>query len=310
MESLVAKVEEEVRKRPWRGTLENKESEVTKELIQENEKSFTKKNKAFFQLAKMMKISESEDKEIKTPLDLPLVDGSMEVLMAVTLQNLCQPKNAQRRDAFANGKYMEINNEAAAGDFIIQELMAVLKSIVCEKGKKLTTDAQERMAKRGQSLFLQAPDFFTALAILANNRFSLKDRTQLFDIIIASPAKELQAQGAKDQLRALNLDFYAGQKLWVDAIRKKEEKVEFLRGFHYKVWQKFVAKSRTLSHEEFLAIFPEADYKVMLWGDCLDADGKPSKDPKKFWTYVNQRKQAKRKEKEQRKAAEAQAKKF
>ena len=105
---------------------------------------------------------------------------------------------------------MEIKNEAAAGDFIIQELMAVLKSIVCEKGKKLTTDAQERMAKRGQSLFLKAPDFFTALAILANNRFSLKDRTQLFEFIIASSAKELQGQAAKDQLRALNLDFYAG----------------------------------------------------------------------------------------------------
>lgn len=106
------------------------------------------------------------------------------------------------------------------------------------------------------------------------------------------------------------MDFYLGHKLWADAIKKKEEKAEFLRPLHFKVYQSMVTKRRALTQEEYVKIFPEADYKASLWNDCLDEGGKPSKNPKKFWTYVNERKQAKRKEKEQRKAAEAAKKKF
>ena len=59
-----------------------------------------------------------------------------------------------------------------------------------------------------------------------------------------------------------------------------------------------------------MAVFPEAKYKADLWDKCIDEKGAPKKNPKEFWTYVNAKKAVKRIEKEQRKAKEAQKKKF
>lgn len=149
MEALIKQTEDEVAKRPWRENLEKAESKISKDLISENKKSFTKKNAAFFELANLLKIAE-DDKKIESPLDLPMIDGNMEVLFAITVQNMLQPKNAQRRDAITSGQYIEICSAGAAGDFLIKQLLNSLKSSVLEKGKGLIANAQKKLSKRGQ----------------------------------------------------------------------------------------------------------------------------------------------------------------
>jgi len=53
-----------------------------------------------------LKIGNDEAKQIKSPLDLPLINGDTDVLFGIYVQNMLQAKNSQRKDAFANGSYV------------------------------------------------------------------------------------------------------------------------------------------------------------------------------------------------------------
>jgi len=69
--------------------------------IKEN---FEKRFSLYFQIMKDLKILEG-DKEVKSAIDIPLINGEIEVLFAIYFQNRLQPKNSQRRDAVTGGYY-------------------------------------------------------------------------------------------------------------------------------------------------------------------------------------------------------------
>jgi len=76
------------------------------------------------------------------------------------------------------------------------------------------------------------------------------------------------------------------------------------------VWLELVRRRRQITTNEFKTIFPEAGYKIDLWNECVDQNGDPKLNPKKFWEYVNNWKKNKREGKARRKAEEAAKKKF
>jgi len=71
--------------------------------------------------------------------------------------------------------------------------------------KVLIADAQRTLSNRGFNLFLQAPDFYHAAAVLVQSKLSFANRNQLFEDIID---KGDTCVAFKDKLRLLNMDFY------------------------------------------------------------------------------------------------------
>lgn len=173
----------------------------------------------------------------------------------------------------------------------------------------MITDAQKLLSNRGFNLMLQAPDFYHAAAVLIQSKLKWADRNKLFEEIIE---KGDSVVAFKDKLRLLNMDFYMNHRLYTDGFvkGKEEERAEATRQIHYRVWLELVRRRRQITTNEFKTIFPEAGYKIDLWNECVDQNGDPKLNPKKFWEYVNNWKKNKREGKARRKAEEAAKKKF
>jgi N-acyl-D-aspartate/D-glutamate deacylase len=199
------------------------------------------------------------------------------------------------------------NNEAKA--FLTDKLQELIKNQLQTRTKVLISDAQRTLSNRGLNLFLQAPDFYHAAAVLVQSKLTFANRNQLFEEVIE---KGETCVAFKDKLRLLNMDFYLEHRLYKDGYIKghEEERAEATRKIHYKVWLELVRRRRQLTANEFKQIFPEAGYKLDLWNETLDQNGQPRLNPKKFWTYVNEWKAKKREKKLKNKAEEAAKKKF
>lgn len=92
-------------------------------------------------MAKDLKISNDEVKEIKEPLDLPFIEGNIEVLFGIYAQNLLQAKNSQRKDAVANGLYVQIANSGDAQKMLALTLQELVKNKFNARTKVLAADA-------------------------------------------------------------------------------------------------------------------------------------------------------------------------
>ena len=86
------------------------------------ENLFTKKFSLFFELAKTFDIAVDAAHPVASPLDLPLIAGDLEILLGIYLQNVLQPKNAQRRDAVTNGTYVNIITHDHAVHYLTERL--------------------------------------------------------------------------------------------------------------------------------------------------------------------------------------------
>jgi hypothetical protein len=153
-------------------------------------------------------------------------------------------------------------------------LERAVKNKMQDRTKVLTADAQKTMSKRGFNLFLQAPDYHLAAAVVIQSKFKLTDREELYDVIID---KNETCPAFKDKLKLLNEDFYHSHRLFVNGYMpgQEAERAENTRKIHFKVWLNLVRRLRILTNSEFVAIFPEAAYKADLWIDTIDQDGKP-----------------------------------
>lgn len=211
------------------------------------------------------------------------------------------PKNAQRRDAITNKRYVEVITVGDATTFLKGVLETLLRSRVQAMGKELTAEAQAKLTKRGLSLFVTAPDAHYAAAVLASTRYTIQDRTEFYDAVINAAG----TPGCPDyerKLVLLNMEYYHGRRLYANGFKRLDERNEFLRPIHFKAWTDLVAKRKILTKAQFVKIFPDAAYKAELWDNCIDETGRPKNNPAKFWTYVNEKKKNKREKKALEKA--------
>ena len=117
MDDVHAIVQKESLTAPWKEALADEESKLSKQLVKEDKDFFNKGFRVFYQFAKLLQLRDGPE-EFNDPIKLPLIDGDKEILLAIHLQNLLQPKNAQRRDAITNKKYVEIFTNADATGFM------------------------------------------------------------------------------------------------------------------------------------------------------------------------------------------------
>ncbi len=111
----------------------------------------------------------------------------------------------------------------------------------------MIADAQKQLSSRSFNLFLLAPDFHYAAAIVVTSKFMLADRVTLYDQLID---KNDQVPALKDKLRLLNLDFYYNHRLFKNGYLPGQDKdhIENSRNIHYKVWLELVRRRRVLSN--------------------------------------------------------------
>jgi len=91
------------------------------------ENLFSKKFSLFFELAKTFDIAADPAHPVTAPLDLPLIAGDLQILLGIYLQNMLQPKNAQRRDAVTNGTYVNILTNEHAIRYLTEKLQDNMK---------------------------------------------------------------------------------------------------------------------------------------------------------------------------------------
>lgn len=154
-------------------------------------------------------------------MELPGINADFEVLLAIVFQNLQQPKNSQRKDAVASKNYREILNQESARSYLTESLTQSLTNKVNARTKEINNDAQKSLSKRGFNLFLLAPDFHLAAAIIATSKFTIANREELYNDLID---KNETVPAFKDKLRLLNLDFYYGHRLFKDGYLPGQEK--------------------------------------------------------------------------------------
>ena len=97
--------------------------------------------------------------------------------------------------------------------FLTENLTQNLTNRVQARTKEIASDAQKSLSKRGFNLFLLAPDFHYAAAILVASKFTLAERDDLFKELIE---KNEAVPAFKDKLRALNMDFYHNHRVFKD----------------------------------------------------------------------------------------------
>lgn len=182
---------------------------------------------------------------------------------------MLQAKNSQRKDAIANNSYVQIANTADSQKLLTAILNEILKNKLLARTKVLTADAQRTLSNRGLNLFLQAPDFYHAAAVLVSSKLRFTDRNKLFEEIIE---KGSTCAAFKEKLKLLNMDYFQNHRLFVDGfiIGKEADRAEATRQIHYKIWLELVRRRRELTTNEFKEIFPEAGYKIDLWNECID----------------------------------------
>lgn len=149
--------------KPWRKLLDEEKSGLST-MVKLGPHAFTGKLKVLVDIANELKLSDATD--ITDFMSLPLISGNRELMAAILLQNVMQPKNAQRREAITSKSYNELMTPAQAESYFADMLASNLKLELA--GRESTIRASFIQAASGQSanLFIEAPDIHFAAAVL------------------------------------------------------------------------------------------------------------------------------------------------
>jgi hypothetical protein len=166
--NIYAVVDEAVATKPWKKLLEEEKSGLAN-MVKMGPHAFTNKLKVLVDLANELKLSEGA--QIVDFLTLPMINGNREIMAAIMLQNVMQPKNPQRREAIASKSYNELKNAAEAEAYFSEMISQNLKIELA--GRESSIRAHYVQAASGQSAtyFLDAPDIHFAAAVLLQEGF-------------------------------------------------------------------------------------------------------------------------------------------
>jgi hypothetical protein len=85
MDGLIQVTQDKAISKPWKELLSNPESKLTKTIVSDAHAYFSKKFPAFYILMKHLKLS--GEAQVKLAQNIPLIEGDLEILLAIFLQN-------------------------------------------------------------------------------------------------------------------------------------------------------------------------------------------------------------------------------
>ncbi len=83
MDDIIARCDERVNEFPWLLHISNPESSVYKTFFADVDNQFNKRFTLFYIYTRFFKIVNDEGNSIKHPLELPLIDGNVELLFGI-----------------------------------------------------------------------------------------------------------------------------------------------------------------------------------------------------------------------------------
>lgn len=124
---------------------------------------FQKRNGPFFRISHEL----GATVELATTvLQLPIIDGNKEIMLAILFQNCMHPKNHQRRESAANNSYFEIKSQDDAHFYLQKILLSNLKIEISNRESQIMQSVQSTMSTEQVDLFFYAPDIYYAAAVM------------------------------------------------------------------------------------------------------------------------------------------------
>ena len=211
-----------------------------------------------------------------------LLGGNRTLLLAITVQNWQHPKNANRVDAVKAGQYKELRSEEEAFAFINQIIAVNFKNellgIESECKGKLASLQQMQDVK----LVLEAPDFYTAAAVLVQQNFynGKGDRTALFNVVLNTDPKTLPDIGRK--LKLMTMREIHGFKIYNDKLCNT---MEVKRSMVHQLWLHLCRRHQAATVEQLIEFAPNLTDHIMLWDQFVDANGRTTQNSQEYAEY-------------------------
>ena len=203
------------------------------------------------------------------------------MVAAILIQNLSHPKNSQRREAITSKTYSQLATPEEADHYLHNLLLQNLKLEIQGRETQIKVSFAQAASSQSASIFLDAPDKYYAAAVLLQEGFFVGkgDRTRIIHMIKKAGGF---CKAIKEKLQLLQMSTYQGQKLFKDACKGSPNNLNINKHMQYKLWIELVRQKGVLSNEDYIEIFPNSKEKAEIWYDCVDEEGKPYLDFKKY----------------------------
>ncbi|CDW75354.1 UNKNOWN [Stylonychia lemnae] len=300
---LIKAADDAVAKLPWQNALKIDGSDSLK-LVSSSQKYFNKKQQDLIILANLLKVG-----DLKGFGDLPQINNDNEVMLSLFLQNAMNPKNHHRRESIQNKNYREILNTQDSQNYLRNILLSQLRNEFAGRESAIRSVYLGAKSSAQVQLFLDAPNIYTAAAIMCQNHFSLGqgDYSLLIQALID---QSLTLSDARGKLQLVCQGQYFGTKLYKDAFKIYPANFNPCKTSLYRLYMKLVKNGNKVTHEEFLNLFPHIAAKAEVWDKVLDNSGKIAENLDWFNLHNAQVKQQKLQEKNQRLAQQSKKLKF
>ena len=178
------------------------------------------------------------------------------VLTAVLLQNCLHPKNSQRRDAVERKEYREISSATEADQFFAWLLAKSFREEIQERKNELLASLASNQLEAASVKFAATQDTFLAAGVLQGKTWG-GNLTPFYS--------KLQQQACPHAFAKIQM-LVNGHFRGVTLIADKGKRNPDLKPVHWdpkavnkkKFWRQNVYESKTMTQEEFTALFPDA----------------------------------------------------
>lgn len=267
---------------PWLLEFQNSESQIAK-LVSIAQNSFNKKNTDLLLLANRLKVG--GEKQIKSVMDTPKINGDELIFFTLLFQNAMQPKNHQRREAVTQKIYVEVNDREIATKYLTNILTSNLRNEISGRESQIISSLQQSLSSETASLFYQAPNIYLAAAVLKCHDF-FNGRGDVSQVLRMFKKSKEVLPFPKEKLQLLQMGTFFGVNLYSDEFKDYPDRFPISRIKLFNIWLSMVRNGKKMSTGDFIQSFPEYANRIAIWDQCIDEEGRPNLDRKKFGEYI------------------------
>ncbi len=229
-------------------------------------------------------------------------------LLALLIQNKITPKNSHRTDLIKSGKYNQLRTEDEAIDWLRVQLKEMFNNLYHEyTNDKSALDRLAGVEKKAK-VFASTECQEVAAACIYKSYIGQGDFVQFYDAL---------CKGEHIPLAAFKLSLLINpvfNNIWLLKDKHREDKKDkdfvIKQNMAFHVWKNLCIKTKSLTEQELVALFPESAEKLQWWKRYNDESGNQKfsqtqeERDKKRDKNIEKRKKWRLKKKEQKKLAQ------
>jgi hypothetical protein len=82
--------------------------------------------------------------------------------------------------------------------------------------------------------------------------------------------------------------------LYSDEFKVYPDSFKFEKSRIFKMWLNLVRNSDSMTSGEYMEAFPDYQCRIAIWNECMNGNGRPSLNAKKYWKHVDESMKKKR----------------